>query len=379
MFDNKILIVDDSKMNHEILKDIIKDKYEIISAFDGTEAMNIIDKSKDDISLVLLDLVMPNVNGFEVLNYMYRNSITDDLPVIVISSETDPGQIEEAYDKGVIDFIQRPFDEKIVLRRIKNTIALYGKKRNLEQLVVKQFFEKEKNNQTMIEVLSNIVEFRNGESGQHVLHIRAFTSILLHTLKNLVPQYNLTSEKITCIANASALHDIGKISIPSEILNKPGKLEEEEFEIMKNHSAYGANILLQSECYKESKFIQIAHDICRWHHERWNGKGYPDGLCGEEIPISAQVVALADVYDALISERCYKAAYSHEKAINMILAGECGQFNPLLMECLKILAPKLKNGFNKEYLSQIESNEISSMAGELMTSINQVTSILNMD
>ena len=376
MFSNKILIIDDSKINHEILKDIISSNYEILEAYNGQEGLSIIQRNKDEITLILLDIVMPVMGGLDVLSNLKQTATTDEIPVMIISSETDTDQMSRAYDLGAIDFIQRPFNPEIVMRRIQNTIALYSKKRNLEEFVVKQFFEKERNNQTMIEVLANIVEFRNGESGTHVVHIHAFTNIILHTLKNLVPQYNISPEMITDISNASALHDIGKISIPSKILNKPGRLTDEEFDIIKSHAAKGSTILENTEAYEKSSFLKTARDICRWHHERWDGKGYPDGLKGNEIPLSAQVVALADVYDALTSKRCYKDAIPHEKAIQMILNGECGNFNPDLLECLKILSPELKNGLDEEYLSKIELEEISATAMNLMSNLDSITSVL---
>lgn len=376
MFSNKILIIDDSKINHEILKDIINSNYEILEAYNGQEGLSIIQRNKDEITLILLDLVMPVMGGLDVLSNLQQTATTDEIPVMIISSETDIDQMSRAYDLGAIDFIQRPFNPEIVMRRIQNTIALYSKKRNLEKFVVKQFFEKERNNQTMIEVLANIVEFRNGESGTHVVHIHAFTNVILHTLKNLVPQYNISPEMITDISNASALHDIGKISIPSKILNKPGRLTDEEFDIIKSHAAKGSTILENTEAYEKSSFLKTALDICRWHHERWDGKGYPDGLKGNEIPLSAQVVALADVYDALTSKRCYKDAIPHEKAIEMILNKECGEFNPDLLECLKILSPELKNGLDEEYLSKIELEEISATAMNLMSNLDSITSVL---
>lgn len=376
MFSNKILIIDDSKINHEILKNIINSNYEILEAYNGQEGLDIIQRNKDEITLILLDLVMPVMGGIDVLTSLQQTATADEIPVMIISSETNTEQISRVYDLGAIDFIQRPFIPEIVMRRIRNTIALYSKKRNLEKFVLKQFFEKERNNQTMIEVLANIVEFRNGESGSHVVNIHALTNVILHTLKNLVPQYNLSSEMITEISNASALHDIGKISIPSEILNKPGRLTDDEFNKMKTHSTEGASILNNTDACEKSAFLKTAHDICRWHHERWDGKGYPDGLIGDEIPISAQVVALADVYDALTSKRCYKDAIPHDKAIDMILNGDCGKFNPHLMECLKILSPELKKGFSKDYLSKIEAEEISATAMNLMANLDSIASVL---
>ena len=242
---------------------------------------------------------------------------------------------------GATDYISRPFDEKTVRRRVKNTIMLYAKQKMLESMVAEQILEKEHNNYLMVEILSNIVEFRNGESGLHVLHIRTITELLLHHLVHMTDQYGLTAAQIALIVNASALHDIGKISIPEAILNKPGRLTPEEYEIIKTHAAIGAQMLESSTGRQSEALVQVAHDICRWHHERFDGNGYPDGLQGDDIPISAQVVSLADVYDALTSERCYKPAYSHEAAMRMILTGECGVFNPLLLQCLMEMGPRI--------------------------------------
>ena len=239
-------------------------------------------------------------------------------------------------------FIGRPFDENIVYRRVQNTIKLYAKQRRLAALVTNQIYEKEKNNRMMTGILSQIVEFRNGESGLHVLHINILTQLLLEKLMRKSENYDLSWSQQHMIATASALHDIGKIGIDEKILNKPGKLAKEEFEAMKQHTIIGARMLDSLEMYHDEEMMKYAYEICRWHHERYDGKGYPDGLKGEEIPISAQVVSLADVYDALVSDRVYKKAYSHEKAIEMILNGECGMFNPLLLECLVEIQDVLK-------------------------------------
>ena len=285
---------------------------------------------------------MPGMDGFGVLNYMNRHHYLEDIPVIMISSEDSTEVVRRAYEMGVSDYINRPFDAGVVHRRVYNTIKLYAKQRRLITLITNQVYEKEKNNRMMISILSQIVEFRNGESGAHVLHINIITELILERLIQKTDQYDLSSSVRRMIVTASALHDIGKIGIDDKILNKPGRLTKEEFEVIKTHSAIGASMLESLEYYKNEPLVRIAHDICRWHHERYDGKGYPDGLKGEEIPISAQVVALADVYDALISERVYKKAYSHEKAVEMILNGECGTFNPLLLECLKDIQSRLK-------------------------------------
>ncbi len=329
----KILIADDSQMNREILKDILQDNFAIAEACDGDEAISALASDKS-ISLVLLDINMPKVNGFEVLEEMNRTKLIEETPVIIISAENAPSFAERAFNLGVTDYISRPFDAHIVVRRVVNTLVLYGKQKRLMEAVQEQIFERQKNNSMMISILSHIVEFRNEESGPHIQHIRIITEFFLRALGALHPEYALSEEEITLIGTASSLHDIGKVSIPTEVLNKPGRLTPEEFAIMKTHSAIGASMLEKLPLYTDEPLVKTAYQICRWHHERYDGRGYPDGLKGDEIPMSAQVVALADVYDALTSERVYKAAYSHEKAVEMIKNGECGTFNPLLMEVL---------------------------------------------
>ena len=333
----KILIVDDSEINRALLKEILGDSYEYLETENGVRAMEIL-RGRADISLVLLDLIMPEMDGFDVLRVMRCYSWLEEIPVIVISAAEDTASIERAYDLGVADYIRRPFERVMVMRRVQNVLMLYAKQKRLTRLVTDQVYEKEHNSVLMISILSHVVEFRNSESGQHVLHIRTLTDLLLHQLARKTDRYQLDESDISLISTASALHDIGKIMIPDEILNKPGRLTEEEYAVIKTHTTEGAKILkdLSSGIGRaDEPLLQVAHAICRWHHERWDGGGYPDKLCGDEIPIAAQVVALADVYDALTSERCYKPAYSHEQAIDMILNGECGAFNPLLLECLQ--------------------------------------------
>ena len=280
-------------------------------------------QSDENIDLLLLDIMMPEMDGFEVLAMMKKCHWIDDIPVIMISAENASSFVERAYDLGASDYISRPFDTAVVRRRVINTLMLYAKQKRLVRLVAEQVYEKEKSNSTMINILSHIVEFRNGESGLHVLHIQTATEILLHTLVQQTDRYKLTAADISLISTASALHDIGKINIPESILNKPGKLTKEEFDTMKTHTTIGAEILDKLPFQQESDLVKTAYAICRWHHERYDGRGYPDGLKEEQIPIAAQVVAMADVYDALTSERCYKKAYSHDTAIQMILNGEC--------------------------------------------------------
>ncbi len=329
-----VLIADDSRMNQEILSSMLEDQYEIVQAADGAEVVELLKEDRTRFSVLLLDIQMPVMDGFEVLNYMNSELWTDELPTIVISSETAPAYIERAYDLGAADYIPRPFDEAVVRRRIQNTILLYKKQKQLTNLIVDQIQDKRRNEKLMISILAHIVEFRNGESGLHVKHVHDITKELLKRLIGKTDRYSLTSEDVDRIAMASGLHDIGKLSIPDEVLNKPGRYTTEEFAIMKGHSAAGGDMIKDLPFPGEDKFLKNAYEICRWHHERYDGKGYPDGLRGEEIPISAQVVSLADVYDALTSERCYKKAYTHKQAMEMILSGQCGTFNPLLLSCL---------------------------------------------
>lgn len=336
-----ILIVDDSELNRTLLSEMLKDDFRILEDSNGRECLDALEQYGMGISLVLLDINMPVMDGFEVLVQMNRNHWIEDIPVVMISSDDTESNIKRAYDMGVSDYIRRPFDAQVVFRRVFNTIKLYAKQRRLITLVTDQIDEKEKNNQIMIRILSQIVKFRNGESGLHVEHINILTGLLLERLVQKTDHYDLTWSDQYRITLASALHDIGKIGIDDKILNKPGRLTKEEFEIMKSHTLIGASILENLGLYQEEPLIKTAYQICRWHHERYDGKGYPDGLRGDEIPISAQVVSVADVYDALVNERVYKKAITHEKAIEMILNGECGVFNPILLECLVDIKDKI--------------------------------------
>ena len=339
---SQILLVDDSAMSRMILKEILKGDYSILEAENGQECLEKMQAEAGNIALVLLDINMPVMDGFEVLKAMNVNHTIEDIPVIMISSDDSDAAIRRSYELGASDYVTRPFDARIVYRRVTNTIKLYAKQRRLVQMVSDQIRARENNTDMLVGVLSHIVEFRNGESGAHVRHIRIITELLLHRLLEISSQYPITAEQQDNIPLASALHDIGKIGIDEKILNKPGKLTPEEFEVVKTHSMLGAEMLHQLENFNEQPLLQTAYEIARWHHERWDGRGYPDGLKGDEIPISAQLVALADVYDALTSERCYKKAFSHEKAVQMILNGECGAFNPLLLQCLTDTQTDLK-------------------------------------
>ena len=356
-----ILIVDDAEMNRMMLSDMLGDQYDYVEAADGREALRILEKNVS-IDLILLDINMPEMNGFEVLEEMNRYHWIEEVPVIMITAEESVESMEHAYSLGVTDYIPRPFNVYIVRRRVENTLNLYVNQKRLMRLVSDQIAEKEENNTLMVSILSNVVEIRNHESGDHIRNIRRITERLLHQLVQKTKAYHLSEEDIALIMTASSLHDIGKITIPEEILNKPGKLTKEEFEIMKTHSTAGAQILEQMKYGQDKPLYRYALEICRWHHERWDGHGYPDGLMGEEIPISAQIVAIADVYDALTSERCYKKAYDHTTAINMILNGECGAFSPLLLECLTETAPQIRivTGVNGDAMPyRFELNRLS--------------------
>jgi len=305
----RILIVDDSEMNRMILSEMLKGEFEILEAENGSACLDMLNRYETKISLILLDIVMPGMDGFGVLEYMNRNNLIGDIPVIMISGEDSGEVIKQAYEWGVSDYIKRPFDMEVVHRRVLNTIKLYAKQRRLVAMVTNQVFEKEKNSRMLI-------------------------------------------------STASSLHDIGKIGIDEKILNKPGRLTPEERKIMEKHTVIGADMLANLQMYEDEPLMKVAYQICRWHHERYDGKGYPDGLKGEEIPISAQVVALADVYDALTSERVYKKAYSHEEAVQMICNGECGTFNPLLLECLCEIQDHIKKELQEAaYRSEMSDPE----------------------
>lgn len=342
--DNKplVLVVDDSDMNRFLLLQILLDDYNVIEACDGVEATQIIQDHFKELSIVLLDIVMPRMDGFGVLEFMNANDLIQDLPVIMISSMDEDSAIRRCYELGISDYVRRPFSADVVGKRVYNIVRLYQRQRNLQREIREQVEEREKNSRVVTSIISHVVENRNGESGPHVIHVEQITEIILNRLTELTDMYKLSKEDKKQISLASALHDIGKIGIDEKILNKPGKLTEEEYEIMKTHTTIGAIMIHQVKMEEDDTLIQFAYEICRWHHEKWDGRGYPDGLKRNYIPISAQVVSIADVYDALVSERVYKKAYSHEKAIEMIINGECGEFNPLLIQCLKDCSDRIQ-------------------------------------
>ena len=361
-----ILIVDDAEFNRDILKEILGENYNYLEAENGNQAIQMIGDNLE-IDLMLLDINMPQMNGFEVLAIMKRSRCLEETPVIMISSEESVDTMRKAYEMGITDYITRPFDSVIVKKRVQNTLGLYANQKHLINVVYNQVYEKEENNNIMIRIMSNILGSRNSESREHILHIKTATEMMLRQLVKVTAAYPLTEADIALITTASSLHDIGKIRIPEEILNKPGRLTDEEFKIMKTHSELGAAIIKDMDFPQDHPLVHTAWEISRWHHERWDGKGYPDGLKGEEIPISAQVVSIVDVYDALTSERCYKKAFNHDTAIQMILDGQCGQFNPILLKCLKELSFQFSNMFNdKEMDENSYYHEVQRLSNEIL-------------
>ena len=329
----QILIVDDSEINREILKEILKEDYRILEAANGEKCLEQLERYGTGISLVLLDIVMPEMDGFEVLAAMNQNHWIEDIPVIMISSEDSDSYIRRAYEMGVSDYISRPFDAKIVYQRVLNMIKLYAKQRRLIRLVTRQIYEKERNNRMLIGILSQIVEFRNGESGRHVIHINLITQLLLEQLVKKTGKYQLSWEDRFLIATASALHDIGKIAVPDYVLQKPGKLTDEEFAIMKRHPEEGAKIIRDTlGALENDEYVTIAYDMARYHHEKYAGRGYPCNLHGEEIPLSARIMAICDVYEALRSKRHYKEGFSVEKAVAIIQENRGTQFDPYITD-----------------------------------------------
>ena len=354
---NSILIADDARINREMLKVIFEEQYDILEAEDGEQAIQILEEKQEMIAIILLDLLMPKKTGFDVLEYMKENGLIHTIPVIMITGESTPVNDEKAYEYGVSDIIYKPYEERIVMRRTKNTIELFENRINLEKKLAKRTEQLrksketlEKNNEFLVNALSSVVEFRNLESGEHIKRVKTFTRILLNYLFEYFPEYGLTKEQIDLIVNASALHDIGKIAIPDSILLKPGKLTKEEFEEMKKHTVYGCE-LLEKFRQEDSEFYRYCYDICRYHHERYDGHGYPDGLKGDEIPIWAQVVSVADVYDALVSPRVYKMPYEVNEAYRIIMEGECGIFSPTMFRVFEMA--------KSDFFAITESGELS--------------------
>jgi putative two-component system response regulator len=343
----KILVVDDIEMNRIVLNDLFVDQFDVLEAENGLVALEKVTKYRSELSIILLDLVMPIMDGFQVLRKLNDDGTIKNIPIVLITSEDDEENILTAYGLGVSDFIRKPFNPDIVLRRVYNTIDLYSYKNYLEQKLIEQREELEKQNERIkqfnlfiMDALSTTVEFRSLESGEHIKRVRL---LVKYILIQMTEYYPLSSDEIESISSASVLHDIGKIAIPDAILLKPGPLTKEEFEIMKTHTLRGCEILESLNYVQDKDYYKYCYEICRYHHERWDGRGYPDKLAGDAIPVWAQAASLADVYDALTSKRVYKGAYTHDEAVRMILAGECGQFNPKLLDSFQKIKDKLKD------------------------------------
>lgn len=353
---NKVLIVDDALINRDILKEILKDTYDILEAEDGKTALEILDAENNEISAILLDLLMPVMDGFQVLEELNARKVIEKIPVLVISGENSTQNEQRCFELGIADFIGKPFNAHLVRKRVQNAAEHYAYRNELEAKVEEQTnvlrkaYRTLKNqaeqlmrrNQDIIEILGTVVEYRNMESGEHVKRVGEYTRILAETFMVEYPEYGLTQDKINVIVSASALHDIGKITIPDSILLKPGRLTKEEFEYMKSHTTRGCELLESMKNVLDTQYRKVSYEICRHHHERFDGKGYPDGLAGDAIPLPAQLVSVADVYDALVNERCYKDAFSPEEAFHMIVNGECGVFSPRLMEVFRKVRPEFE-------------------------------------
>lgn len=353
---NKVLIVDDALINRDILKEILKDTYDILEAEDGKTALEILDAENNEISAILLDLLMPVMDGFQVLEELNARKVIEKIPVLVISGENSTQNEQRCFELGIADFIGKPFNAHLVRKRVQNAAEHYAYRNELEAKVEEQTnvlrkaYRTLKNqaeqlmrrNQDIIEILGTVVEYRNMESGEHVKRVGEYTRILAETFMVEYPEYGLTQDKINVIVSASALHDIGKITIPDSILLKPGRLTKEEFEYMKSHTTRACELLESMKDVLDTQYKKVSYEICRHHHERFDGKGYPDGLAGDAIPLPAQLVSVADVYDALVNERCYKDAFSPEEAFHMIVNGECGVFSPRLMEVFRKVRPEFE-------------------------------------
>lgn len=330
-----VLIVDDADINRKLLREMLGGQFDMAEAASGEDALRFLEQNATGISIVLLDIYMPGIDGFAVLEAMNQRHLLEEIPVIMISSEEKVDTVRRAFDLGASDYISRPFDAKIVYQRVTNTIRLYAKQRRLSAMAAEQAYARERNSQMMIGILSQVVEKRNGESRAHVQRISELTDLLLARLARRTDRYQLTQEARRTISTAAALHDIGKMEICDSLLNKAGSLTAEEMRIVQSHTLLGAKMLEGLEAYREEGFVRVAYQICRWHHERYDGSGYPDHKKGEEIPIAAQVVGLADVYERLVSKPVDGKARTHREAMQMILSGECGAFNPLLLSCLQ--------------------------------------------
>ena len=342
-----VLIVDDADINRKLLREMLGGQFDMAEAASGEDALRFLEQNATGISIVLLDIYMPGIDGFAVLEAMNQRHLLEEIPVIMISSEDKVDTVRRAFDLGASDYISRPFDAKIVYQRVTNTIRLYAKQRRLSAMAAEQAYARERNSQMMIGILSQVVEKRNGESRAHVQRISDLTDLLLARLARRTDRYQLTQEARRTISTAAALHDIGKMEICDSLLNKAGSLTAEEMRIVQSHTLLGAKMLEGLEAYREEGFVRVAYQICRWHHERYDGSGYPDHKKGEEIPIAAQVVGLADVYERLVSKPVDGKARTHREAMQMILSGECGAFNPLLLSCLQEVDAEIQDAMQR--------------------------------
>lgn len=365
MNQRKILIADDSELDRALLVDMLEHDFSILEVSDGKEAVAALQAHRGEIEVLLLDVVMPQMDGFEVLAYMNETGFIKEVPVIMISAEKGSAYIDKAFKLGAADYVGRPFVPSVVRRRIINTTLLHTKKQQLMSIVTERFYQKEKNNELLVAILGHAVESHGAEDGTHMAHVGLATGLLLQRLAEKTDRYHLEQADVEAIRMASELHDIGKLQIPSEILTKPGPLTAEEYEIVKRHTMLGAKIITELPIYQNERLVKYAIEICHWHHERWNGDGYPDGLRGDEIPIAAQVVSLADAYDALTSKRCYKEAYSNEKAMSMLDAGDCGSFNPLLLECLHEIEHRLVQELKVDFIADPHQSAARRVVEEL--------------
>lgn len=356
-----ILIVDDTKVDRALISKLFKNEYALIEATNGKEALESIYQNIDSLVMVLLDLIMPVMNGFELLRYMRESKLLERIPVVMITSEDSQESEVKALMLGASDIIRKPFNAYVVKQRVCNILDLYSHKTELESIVKRQMKKLSATNDYLVDSLSTVIECRSMESGLHIRRIRSFTNVLLHALSEDINQYGLNPRMITTITSASSMHDIGKISIPDSILLKPGRLTSDEFEVMKQHTVKGCDILNQFRHINDKQYLKFCYDICKYHHERWDGNGYPEGLKGDRIPLCAQVVAIADVYDALTTNRVYKPAYTHEKAVQMIINGECGVFSTnMLRAFLKVSSKfeRLSIGFstNDKFYNSMKDN-----------------------
>ena len=336
-----VLVVDDSAMNRVMLREMLAEGFTVREAEDGVSCMDQLGRYGADISLVLLDMIMPVMDGLQVLEEMNDRGYIEDIPVIMITADDSEEKIRQAYDLGVVDYIARPFDVRVVQRRVQNTVKLYARQRRLAAVMSQQMRRQERTMTIVADILSRVMGYRNGEGADHGRHVEQITGRLLQRLLERTDRHHLSRQDCRRAAVAAMFHDIGKIGVPDELLRKPGILTPEEFEVVKQHTLIGEELLRGMRDFRGEPLVETAAEICRWHHERLDGKGYPDGLKGDEIPVTVQAVSLADAYDALVSQRSYKPAYSHGEALDMIRRGACGAFSPLLVECLQDIQPAL--------------------------------------